>query len=70
MKLKLVLITPVALGAAACLTAVLAWAVGTGLGVEAIPEFVLIGPDGKIVARAMRDADIKKAVASALAKTP
>jgi len=39
-------------------------------GVEAIPAFVLVGPDGKIVARGMRGEDIKKAVARALAKTP
>ena len=39
-------------------------------GVVAIPAFVLIGPDGKIVARGMRGEEIKKAVAKALAKTP
>ncbi len=39
-------------------------------GVVAIPAFVLIGPDGKIVARGMRGADIMKAVAKALGKTP
>ena len=39
-------------------------------GVVAIPAFVLIGPDGKIVARGMRGEEIKKAVAEALAKTP
>ena len=35
-------------------------------GVRAIPAFVLVGPDGKIVARGMRGDDIKKAVARAL----
>ncbi len=39
-------------------------------GVVAIPAFVLIDPDGKIVDRGMRGADIKKAVAKALARTP
>ncbi len=39
-------------------------------GVRAIPAFVLVGPDGKIVARGMRGEDIKKEVAKALAKTP
>jgi thiol-disulfide isomerase/thioredoxin len=39
-------------------------------GVDAIPAFVLVGPDGKIVARGMRGEDIKKAVAEALAKAP
>jgi len=39
-------------------------------GVRAIPAFVLIGPDGKIVARGMRGEEIKKAVAEALEKTP
>ena len=32
-------------------------------GVRAIPAFVLVGPDGKIVARGMRGDDIKKEVA-------
>ena len=36
-------------------------------GVRAIPAFVLIGPDGKIVARGMRGDNIKKEVARALA---
>jgi thiol-disulfide isomerase/thioredoxin len=35
-------------------------------GVIAIPAFVLIGPDGKIVDRGMRGDDIKKSVAKAL----
>jgi RNA polymerase sigma factor (sigma-70 family) len=35
-------------------------------GVRAIPAFVLVGPDGKIVARGMRGDDIKKEVAKAL----
>ena len=35
-------------------------------GVKAIPAFVLVGPDGKIVARGMRGEEIKKAVAKAL----
>ena len=39
-------------------------------GVRAIPAFVLVGPDGKVVARGMRGDDIKKEVAKALAKTP
>jgi RNA polymerase sigma factor (sigma-70 family) len=37
-------------------------------GVQAIPAFVLVGPDGKIVARGMRGDEIKKAVEKALAK--
>ena len=37
-------------------------------GVQAIPAFVLIGPDGKIIDRGMRGAEIKKAVAKALGK--
>ena len=37
-------------------------------GVRAIPAFVLVGPDGKIVARGMRGEEIKKAVAEALEK--
>ena len=39
-------------------------------GVRAIPAFVLVGPDGKIIARGMRGADIKKEVAQALATKP
>jgi len=39
-------------------------------GVRAIPAFVLVGPDGKIVARGMRGEDIKKEVAKALATKP
>ena len=39
-------------------------------GVVAIPAFVLIGPDGKIVDRGMRGDDIKKAVAKALGTAP
>jgi thiol-disulfide isomerase/thioredoxin len=39
-------------------------------GVIAIPAFVLIGPDGKIVDRGMRGDDIMKAVAKAFANTP
>jgi RNA polymerase sigma factor (sigma-70 family) len=38
-------------------------------GIIAIPAFVLIGPDGKIVARGMRGDDIKKEVIKALGKT-
>ena len=34
-------------------------------GIRAIPAFVLVGPDGKIVAREMRGDDIKKEVARA-----
>ena len=37
-------------------------------GVRAIPAFVLVGPDGKIVARGMRGEEIKKAVEKALEK--
>ena len=36
-------------------------------GIRAIPAFVLVGPDGKIVARGMRGDNIKKEVARALA---
>ncbi len=36
-------------------------------GIRAIPAFVLVGPDGKIVARGMRGDEIKKQVARALA---
>ncbi len=43
-------------------------AIPGSFGVEAIPAFVLIGPDGKIIDRDMRGADIKKAVAKALGK--
>ena len=43
-------------------------AIPGSFGVEAIPAFVLIGPDGKIIDRGMRGADIKKAVAKALGK--
>lgn len=39
-------------------------------GVRAIPAFVLIGPDGTIVARGMRGDDVKTAVARALGKAP
>jgi RNA polymerase sigma factor (sigma-70 family) len=39
-------------------------------GIRAIPAFVLVGPDGKIVARGMRGDDIKKAVDRALAGKP
>jgi thiol-disulfide isomerase/thioredoxin len=39
-------------------------------GIRAIPAFVLVGPDGKIIARGMRGEDIKKEVAKALAKKP
>ena len=39
-------------------------------GIVAIPAFVLIGPDGKIVDRGMRGADLKKAVAKVLAAKP
>jgi thiol-disulfide isomerase/thioredoxin len=39
-------------------------------GVRAIPAFVLVGPDGRIVARGMRGDDIKKEVAKALATKP
>ena len=35
-------------------------------GVRAIPAFVLVGPDGKIIARGMRGDDIKKEVEKAL----
>ena len=37
-------------------------------GVDAIPAFVLVGPDGKIVDRGMRGENIKKAVARASAR--
>ncbi len=37
-------------------------------GIRAIPAFVLIGPDGRIVARGMRGEAIKKAVAKAMVK--
>ena len=39
-------------------------------GVEAIPAFVLIGPDGKIVDRGMRGDEIKKAVAKGTRENP
>jgi thiol-disulfide isomerase/thioredoxin len=39
-------------------------------GVRAIPAFVLVGPDGKIVACGMRGDNIKKEVAWALANKP
>ena len=39
-------------------------------GVRAIPAFVLVGPDGKIVAKGMRGDDIKKEVARAIGKKP
>jgi hypothetical protein len=39
-------------------------------GVRAIPAFVLVGPDGKIVARGMRGDGIKKAVDQALGARP
>jgi RNA polymerase sigma factor (sigma-70 family) len=39
-------------------------------GIRAIPAFVLVDPDGRIVARGMRGDDIKKEVAKALAKKP
>ena len=39
-------------------------------GIRAIPAFVLVGPDGKIVARGMRGDEIKKQVARALANKP
>ena len=35
-------------------------------GVRAVPAFVLVGPDGKIVAKGMRDEEIQQAVARAL----
>ena len=37
-------------------------------GIRAIPAFVLVGPDGRIVARGMRGEAIKKAVAEAMVK--
>jgi thiol-disulfide isomerase/thioredoxin len=37
-------------------------------GVRAIPAFVLVGPDGKIVAKGMRGEEIQEAVARALGK--
>ena len=40
----------------------------SSFGIRAIPAFVLVGPDGKIVARGMRGDDIKKEVAKALGK--
>ncbi len=39
-----------------------------GFGIRAIPAFVLVGPDGKIVARGMRGKDIEQKVAEALAR--
>ena len=39
-------------------------------GVIAIPAFVLVGPDGKIVARGMRGEGIKEAIAKALRDHP
>jgi thiol-disulfide isomerase/thioredoxin len=39
-------------------------------GVRAIPALVLVGPDGRIVARGMRGEEIKAEVARALAKRP
>jgi thiol-disulfide isomerase/thioredoxin len=44
--------------------------VPASFGVRAIPAFVLVGPDGKIVAHGMRGDDIKKEVARSLGKTP
>ena len=35
-------------------------------GVREIPAFVLVGPDGKIVAKGMRDEEVQQAVAGAL----
>jgi len=35
-------------------------------GIEGIPEIILFGPDGKILARGLRGADIEKEVAKAL----
>ena len=39
-------------------------------GIRAIPAYVLVGPDGRIVARGLRGDDIKKEVAKALATKP
>lgn len=39
-------------------------------GIRAIPAFVLIGPDGKVVARGMRGDELMKEVAKALANKP
>lgn len=39
-------------------------------GIRAIPAFVLVGPDGRIVAMGMRGDRIKQAVAKALANKP
>ena len=45
-------------------------AIPDSFGVRAIPAFVLVGPDGKIVAKGMRGDDIKKEIARTLEKTP
>jgi hypothetical protein len=37
-------------------------------GIRAIPALVLVGPDGRIVARGMRGEAIKRAVAEAMVK--
>jgi RNA polymerase sigma factor (sigma-70 family) len=44
-------------------------AISDKYGVEAVPALVLIGPDGKIVARGMRGEEIRKTVARALGKS-
>ena len=43
-------------------------AVPDSYGVRAIPALVLIGPDGKIVAKGMRNEEIEESVARALKK--
>jgi RNA polymerase sigma factor (sigma-70 family) len=45
-------------------------AIPGSFGVRAIPAFVLVGPEGKIVAKGMRGEDIKKEVARAIGKVP
>jgi thiol-disulfide isomerase/thioredoxin len=42
----------------------------SAFGIRAIPAFVLVGPDGKIIARGMRGDEIKKEVGKALAEKP
>ncbi|MDG3007622.1 sigma-70 family RNA polymerase sigma factor [Paludisphaera mucosa] len=39
-------------------------------GVQAVPAFVLVGPDGRIVARGMQGEGIEEAVAKALRRSP
>ncbi|WZP00150.1 sigma-70 family RNA polymerase sigma factor [Isosphaeraceae bacterium EP7] len=42
----------------------------TSFGIRALPAYILIGPDGHIIARGSRADDLKDEVAKALAKSP